>query len=814
MAVGLNGTEIGKANTSSSTDTDLIKEMFNVADPVVATSISLTATKRCYVKSITVYYEGEVSGPVSPTYTNVPENVKLTVGDTMEYPAIEPSDLTYTFSAEPAGILTLDDATKTITAAGIGKATVKFTTPAVGDYEAGQGSFEVEVVSPATASGNDVTVTFSELGYANAAAVTDVKVDDNISLVCTKGSGSNAPAYYTSGAALRMYANNTMTVKAASGYEITNITFTTVSGYAVKGSVDVGTLTNQSNTSSSWTGNASSILFTNNTSSQWRITKIEISYTTTAPKDVEDVEISEVIENGEAVITLACATEGATIKYGFAEDAMTNVYSAPFTVSEKCTVYAQAEKNGQTSAISKKEIDLPTKFTSLKEMVNKSVNGESITAIGNFSVIYQSSDNKYLLVTDGISNALVYNPGKAYEVGTKFSQLMGACQIYNGLFELTNATLTEGGQGAAYTPMAITDLSAINIDSNIFDEVTMTGATVSGVSGKNATLTLNGNTLALYNTFGISLENTDNATVTGFVWRYNNNLQLSPISIEGKIVPVIANPVFEPASSELSVGDKISITCETEGVNIYYTTDGTDPTETSTLYTAPIEFREAVTIKARAYSANADVEMVPSEIVEAVYTLYNPNKPVDTVVTFDFSTTDGLVAIFGSDFEVPATGAGYNITEPFTKDNITITATKNSSNGPRIWNTKGVYTLRAYASDSFTIAAPATYYIKKIEISADKPANVSSANYTSGVWETPANSKESEVSFNVTGSIQISSITVSIAAKDQETGVEEITTEDGEVRYYDLNGREVKGQLENGIYVRVQNGKATKVLVK
>lgn len=48
------------------------------------------------------------------------------------------------------------------------------------------------------------------------------------------------------------------------------------------------------------------------------------------------------------------------------------------------------------------------------------------------------------------------------------------------------------------------------------------------------------------------------------------------------------------------------------------------------------------------------------------------------------------------------------------------------------------------------------------------------------------------------------------------TGVEEIVgAGEGPVRYFDLNGREVKGEkLERGVYVRMQGGNATKVLVK
>ena len=47
------------------------------------------------------------------------------------------------------------------------------------------------------------------------------------------------------------------------------------------------------------------------------------------------------------------------------------------------------------------------------------------------------------------------------------------------------------------------------------------------------------------------------------------------------------------------------------------------------------------------------------------------------------------------------------------------------------------------------------------------------------------------------------------------TGVSEVeAAAEGEVKYYDLSGREVKGQPEQGIYIRLQGGKAEKVLVK
>ncbi len=663
------------------------------------------------------------------------------------------------------------------------------------------------------ANATDVTVNYSALGYGNAEDVTTVATgDSNISIVCAQGANTqNPPKYYNTGTGLRMYVNNTMTISAAAGTEITDIVFNAAANnYAVKGTVNVGDFT-QSGATSTWSGNASEIVLTS--SSTCRLQTMVITYTTTAPKDVEDVKIDTEIENGEAVVTLTCATEGATIKYGFAEDAMDNVYTAPFTVTEKATVYAQAELDGKYSAVATKAIALPAKFTSLKALVNESVTGESVVAVGNFSVIYQSSNEQYLIVTDGTSNALVYNPGAAYAVGTKFSQMMGTATIYSGLFELTAATLTEGGEGAEYVPAEVTSLSSIDIEENIFDEIELKNATVSGVSGSNATITLNGETIALYNRFGITLENADNADILAFVWRYNDNLQLAPVSIEGKVIPAIDAPVFDPASSELKVGDKITITCATEGVNIYYTTDGEDPTEESTLYTEPIEFTEAVTIKARAYSADPEVEMIPSDVVEAIYKLYDPNKPVATEVTFDFTTLDGIE--FWAGFEAPTT-QGVDVEEPFSKDDVTISTANSGTTKARIWSTTSDgWQFRVYKGDVFTIAAPDTYSVKTIEFAIKSgtiaPKDDELGTYANKIWTAAEKADAKEVAFEVSANAQITSITVTL---DKTVGVAGIEADENVAPvYYTLQGVRVENP-SNGLYIVVRGNKATKQVIR
>ena len=60
----------------------------------------------------------------------------------------------------------------------------------------------------------------------------------------------------------------------------------------------------------------------------------------------------------------------------------------------------------------------------------------------------------------------------------------------------------------------------------------------------------------------------------------------------------VATPAFSVASGAVDSGTSVTISCATDGAEIYYTTDGTEPTAESTEYTAAISITEAVTLKA------------------------------------------------------------------------------------------------------------------------------------------------------------------------------------------------------------------------
>ncbi|MDY5123065.1 MAG: chitobiase/beta-hexosaminidase C-terminal domain-containing protein [Treponema sp.] len=83
------------------------------------------------------------------------------------------------------------------------------------------------------------------------------------------------------------------------------------------------------------------------------------------------------------------------------------------------------------------------------------------------------------------------------------------------------------------------------------------------------------------------------------------------------IIKTVETPVFIVASGTVTSGTSVTISCATEGAKIYYTTDGSEPTASSTEYTTAISITADVTIKAIAIKSG----MNDSAVVTASYTI-------------------------------------------------------------------------------------------------------------------------------------------------------------------------------------------------
>lgn len=101
--------------------------------------------------------------------------------------------------------------------------------------------------------GNVVTIDFANQGYANAQEFPGLTVGD-VSISGDKGTNSNSPKYYTTGNAIRVYGDNTLTVKSSSK-AITKVEFTFSSGDGTNSiTADTGTWAEPV-----WTGSSASV---------------------------------------------------------------------------------------------------------------------------------------------------------------------------------------------------------------------------------------------------------------------------------------------------------------------------------------------------------------------------------------------------------------------------------------------------------------------------------------------------------------------------------------------------------------------------
>lgn len=189
-------------------------------------------------------------------------------------------ELVYTSSDESVATV---DAEGAVTPVAEGTATITITAPGLGLYAPAEATCAVTVIKPAS---YDVVPSWEysfskDGGYENAEELQPIE-EKLFQISFAKGSNQNTPKYYTTGAAGRFYAGNTLTVTVAEGYKITSINFTTDSG---EGTNDVTSDTGScvaggKGKGISWTGeiaNGGSVTFTiAGTSGHRRIKSIAI----------------------------------------------------------------------------------------------------------------------------------------------------------------------------------------------------------------------------------------------------------------------------------------------------------------------------------------------------------------------------------------------------------------------------------------------------------------------------------------------------------------------------------------------------------
>ncbi len=356
---------------------------------------------------------------------------------------------------------------------------------------------------------------------------------------------------------------------------------------------------------------------------------------------------------GSTSVTLATTTEDADIYYttdGTTPSTSSTKYTAAIPLSATTTIKAIAVKSGlDNSSVAEKT------FTKLEAQSISAIMPTETTEGAEFllndvTVTYANGSNVY--VKDASGYMLVYSAIPGAENGKVLQGLQGKAKLYNGLPEVSTVTKAPTvTDGSAVAPVALTTYP---VDADLNKYVTMenvtfaSAATLSG-SVNNVTGTFAGSDLIFRNNFklsGVSLTAGTPYRVVGIVQKYNTNYQVYPISFEEIVSATqVATPTFSPAAGTYTAVQSVTISCETSGASIYYTTNGDVPTSASTLYTSAISVGESMTIKAIAVKDGMD----DSNVASAAYTINLPPDPETTctwdlsIVSCDANPTDDLM---------------------------------------------------------------------------------------------------------------------------------------------------------------------------
>ncbi len=295
---------------------------------------------------------------------------------------------------------------------------------------------------------------------------------------------------------------------------------------------------------------------------------------------------------GAQTVTIACATEGATIYYTLDGEDPTiesTVYYMPFTISQTTTVKAMAVKNNyNNSAIAEAAYTI-------------------IPSVPGYVIDFENAASAY---TD-------------WEFVNIVSQQTGANNVsaHGGTYYGTTGGKASGKivtKEKIATPYIltcyVTRQSTNTTASAWYIQVSSDGEAWTNVATQSATSM----------SVGTWVEFTANLTQYTDVYVrlcYEGSTAVRNIDDLTLIttVPAVATPTFSPEAGTYYEAQNVTIACTTEGATIYYTTNGTTPDNTSTQYDGAITVSETTTINAIAY-VGEDF----SSVATATYTIVTP----------------------------------------------------------------------------------------------------------------------------------------------------------------------------------------------
>jgi len=287
-----------------------------------------------------------------------------------------------------------------------------------------------------------------------------------------------------------------------------------------------------------------------------------------------------------------------------------------------------------------------------------------------------------------------------------------ASQGYNGPIVVRSATTFKaiaGESGYANSPVA-TGAYTLTAGAPTFSPVAGTYSstqtvTISSVTpGATIYYTTNGSTPTTSSpVYGAPISVSSSETIKAFAAETGfTSSAVTSAAYTINFAPA-ATPTFSPVAGTYTSPQSVALSSTTPGANIYYTTNGTTPTTSSTPYTSPISVSSSETIKAIATATG----YATSPVGSAAYTI---NIPVAAVPTFSpaagtysayqtvtvSDTTPSAFIYYTTDGSTPTTSSPHSGVAPVkipVNSSMTIKAIAGAVN----------YTASAVASATYTL---------------------------------------------------------------------------------------------------------------
>ncbi len=689
----------------------------------------------------------------------------------------------------------------------------------------------VSVFSGLMYADTDVEIDLSGITQKNAS--TDV----NNGITVTSTRKSQSVTYYTGGQ-LRFYKGDGLTVNSISD-NIVKVTFT--SAETSKNTLDGlisdqnGVIASAGNTAQHAEFSVSSPVdqFSFINTAQVRINTMTVTIAdggtvteTVAAPVISPADGSELSE-GNNTVTIGCDTEGATVYYtidGSVPTVESDMYSAPFQLTSSATVKAMAVKDGMNNS----PVSSVT-YVYRVQGVFSLVTSEDELVAGDMYIIAAAEFDM------AMGNAVKKNNRPAV-AAVKFGN-----NIENPSDQVAWVQLVRQDAGWA---LKVTngDLSGQYLYNPVNDKNYLEGATeIKAVA-----------TIVVSDAGVATVKFTTNISKNWI--RYNSSGDLfscygsgqSDIALYRKVseTSAVATPVIV-ADDE----NNVTISCETEGALLYYTIDGSAPTDRSIPY-QPFSVDRTTTVKAIAYlgeesSAVATLEVKVPEMMSLAEFL--DQKPADKV-----RVNGPLTVIYqNGDYMYVTDGQGSNVLCFGAVDDVYVNGNTLQYLYGRYDEFKGLPELAGpvcgprgedagevepqtvtsladmsrYALNSYlTLGAVGISGVKENNaVFTDSDGNTYNAYLNSNYGV--AYPDDQTVRYYVTGftsvysngkDVSLQFTPVSFVDEGTATGIVEISSDNDaecETVWFTIGGVRVESPTVSGVYVRVQGSRAEKVIL-